>query len=408
MGIFEIELKQHSPMIHFQYDQEGACLRASDVKPRLDRFIREKYSYPKDKKLNYRLEIAYGKRSESGDFIKETPCRFKSTKNEPYFADIDKRQEEKEPKLIFSNDITITLRFNTFFDKDLEAKIRESINPFFAINNFGTRSNKGYGCFYPVNDIQSGQYFTMDNFEKELKKAIDKSAIYYWDSPKDQTNFYIKIFYSLLKSGINLPGNTRYPNDFIYIKPLLFYYFKKEGISWDKKFVKEKFLSDAKSDPFTSNNPKFVRALLGLASESNWWQYKEKLKMDKPVLLIENDEIDRIPSSLMFKVFNNGKFDRIYYFFNDIHEKVLNREFNFLFIKKDQIKEYKNKKNTELRLALGKDKKPLKVPDEFSPNDFLVHIKDNIAGIEYHGELTRGNKLYENTVVSGYKSNKFN
>ena len=34
-----IKLKQHTPLIHFQHDQEGATLRASEVKPKLDRFI---------------------------------------------------------------------------------------------------------------------------------------------------------------------------------------------------------------------------------------------------------------------------------------------------------------------------------------------------------------------------------
>lgn len=32
-------LEQETPLIHFQYDQAGACLRASEVKPQLDRFI---------------------------------------------------------------------------------------------------------------------------------------------------------------------------------------------------------------------------------------------------------------------------------------------------------------------------------------------------------------------------------
>ena len=35
----EVKLKQHTPLIHFQHDQEGATLRASEVKPKLDRFI---------------------------------------------------------------------------------------------------------------------------------------------------------------------------------------------------------------------------------------------------------------------------------------------------------------------------------------------------------------------------------
>jgi hypothetical protein len=35
-------LKQHSPIIHFQHDQKGATLRATELKPKLDRFIMER------------------------------------------------------------------------------------------------------------------------------------------------------------------------------------------------------------------------------------------------------------------------------------------------------------------------------------------------------------------------------
>lgn len=37
-----VTLKQHTPLIHFQHSQEGATLRASEVKPKLDKFIIER------------------------------------------------------------------------------------------------------------------------------------------------------------------------------------------------------------------------------------------------------------------------------------------------------------------------------------------------------------------------------
>ena len=36
------KLKQHTPIIHFQHDQYGATLRASELKPKLDKFLIEK------------------------------------------------------------------------------------------------------------------------------------------------------------------------------------------------------------------------------------------------------------------------------------------------------------------------------------------------------------------------------
>ena len=38
----EFTLKQHTPLIHFQHDQAGATLRATEVKPKLDQFIMKK------------------------------------------------------------------------------------------------------------------------------------------------------------------------------------------------------------------------------------------------------------------------------------------------------------------------------------------------------------------------------
>ncbi len=53
MNKLTIKLKQHTPLIHFQHDQEGATLRASEVKPKLDQFIltklgKEKYEETSD------------------------------------------------------------------------------------------------------------------------------------------------------------------------------------------------------------------------------------------------------------------------------------------------------------------------------------------------------------------------
>ena len=39
MKTLKVTLKQHTPLIHFQHDQYGATLRASEVKPKLDKYI---------------------------------------------------------------------------------------------------------------------------------------------------------------------------------------------------------------------------------------------------------------------------------------------------------------------------------------------------------------------------------
>lgn len=39
---FSLNLRQHTPLIHFQWFEDGATLRASEIKPKLDRFILDK------------------------------------------------------------------------------------------------------------------------------------------------------------------------------------------------------------------------------------------------------------------------------------------------------------------------------------------------------------------------------
>ena len=56
MNRLEIKLKQHTPLIHFQHDQEGATLRASEVKPKLDRFVLTRLGQG-----NYQVGIAQAK-----------------------------------------------------------------------------------------------------------------------------------------------------------------------------------------------------------------------------------------------------------------------------------------------------------------------------------------------------------
>lgn len=47
----KVQLEAQSPMIHFQYDQAGATLRASEVKPKLDRFLLNKMEQETGKRV---------------------------------------------------------------------------------------------------------------------------------------------------------------------------------------------------------------------------------------------------------------------------------------------------------------------------------------------------------------------
>ena len=48
MAKLTVKLKQHTPLIHFQHDQDGATLRATELKPKLDKFLIEKKVFGED------------------------------------------------------------------------------------------------------------------------------------------------------------------------------------------------------------------------------------------------------------------------------------------------------------------------------------------------------------------------
>ena len=59
------KLKQQTPLLHFQPDEPGACLRGTEVKPKLDKFIISCY-LAKEKSVpdNWFLETNKEKREE--------------------------------------------------------------------------------------------------------------------------------------------------------------------------------------------------------------------------------------------------------------------------------------------------------------------------------------------------------
>ena len=85
MSDFKLEftLKQHTPIIHFQSDQSGATLRATELKPKLDRFLKkyafngefpEEFLIPKqDEALDYKVKIIKKKISDDKSDLNGLP-----------------------------------------------------------------------------------------------------------------------------------------------------------------------------------------------------------------------------------------------------------------------------------------------------------------------------------------------
>lgn len=203
--IMQFDLVQQTPIIHFQHKEDGACLRPSEVKPKLDKFIFKELGKgnitngqeiaaqkcwlisKNNKSLNYKMHISTdeipiksntidielkkmhqkSKDSELKKYIDSILTdKSKNLKNIPksYFGNLcDGKGKEKvdnilssyKETLFFSNPLKLRIICNS---KELREEINKYIKPFFLLNNFGTRQSKGFGSFkidgnYNVIDI---------------------------------------------------------------------------------------------------------------------------------------------------------------------------------------------------------------------------------------------------------------
>lgn len=282
----EFTLKQHTPLIHFQHDQDGATLRASEVKPKLDRFLIGKLQLteivhragkdvevPKTEykswfnseehlSLDYKMNI---QDSTNTNFYlplalnpntNNYPNRCENLKNyiydrlnisaeilapSSYFANSDKikfRQDDVDQIQTKLNDLRFALKSvypikTTIycFVQDLLNKIESEIKVFFLLYNFGTRQSKGFGCF-TVEQIDGN---TVVFNEKELTSCF--SSVYKLNTPVHdliQITKKIAQTYKLIRSG----QGQREPGG--YKKSLLFLYFVTlaNPIRWEKRKLK--------------------------------------------------------------------------------------------------------------------------------------------------------------------------
>ena len=334
MHTLTIKLNQHTPLIHFQHDQIGATLRASEVKPKLDKYIISRlgdehyYTLPdeeyealiaeyedKQKKsfddlrteeqvievgkyiaakkgwlvgkgdfpaLDYKISISSPETEvwefsitngnlRNGKPIKENiPMFFGNMKN-------DDGTEYKPKKLVMcpKND-TVSLTFFSFHSELLSILKEQYISPFFLTTNFGTRQSKGFGSFYLK--------------ENRISKEDFKNYYYFIIKPNgnDMWHTYrnlftqIDFFYKTLRSGINQGG--------CYFKSLMFHYALYKREYYDKRSIRHFYehfnpnkMEDAgEKDEVRQHRPwddnwesksRLYRDMLGLSSSQEWNHY---------------------------------------------------------------------------------------------------------------------------------------
>lgn len=358
---WQIELKQHTPILHFQgqYASSGATLRATELKPKLDRYIMANLgmTVPSDWKigstdaLNYKLKIHI-----HGNAIRCTrnniPMFFGKGKT-PILVDNSSNLEQGD----------VTLEFFCLNESLRKCLSEIDWNNFFLVTNFGTRQSKGYGSFFPI--IKAIDPTSLVG----LEIMADDDHSYRIDSffsPDygDQTVTWNDIMdcisdvYKCLRSGINEKG--------LYFKSLMFAYAKQHGQWWDKRTIKElwfpakleehrqKHRSRTNPDPLAEQPiivqgqtpyPMF-RDNLGLSTIERWDDYGITVKRT-------SGSIKRFKSPILFKPMMSG--GRWYVF-------LLHREIP------------QNYKNTTFTVSVNGSNLPFKTYNDFSMSDYMNFV----------------------------------
>jgi len=346
-------LKQHTPIIHFQHDQKGATLRASEMKPKLDRFIYDNFQKfsPRDDTANllpcfnpvskatskYKLIIKQNEKptkwlitSSALDENKKGKLRnvlndsnLKFLTKSPYFAQENVIKDLLKPGIESAvnhyglmSDMLSVEAFS--FSKEILSIIKKALPYFFVCHNFGTRQGKGFGCFTLADT-------THNEFKKMLLAHYQEVAYYTikWKEKDKLSTIFQKIGdeYKIIKSG--KPGDK---NDL----GLLFSYFNEfitDDIISEKTKIDENIIKNHRTgneeNYSDDENIKYTRSLLGLAELHDYPQLNKKVNIE-----YRDDAtptIKRMQSPLLFKVFENT----IYMLPTEVPKEIYGKKFRF-------------------------------------------------------------------------------
>ena len=348
-------LKQQSPMLHFQHADPHATLRATELKPKLDRFIeewmrRDQKVIPDEWRMKKDLKKTSGNDSPDADTSKKGALNYRiriinlkgNSVEEPkmgipYFGNMG---ENTQLKMLITAKGLVELNIRCYI-KELLDIIDKCLPTFFLTVNFGTRQDKGFGSFTLCLDDKGTPYERKNN-EAMLASWNNTKKIYCirykHQTPALRILTDIETLYKLLKSGINFNG--------VYIKSYLRDYFAEKGVDWDKKALKHHevapivYSAPSHAPSASRADEKYVRGLLGVGDVHQWFSANSNHdrivtgtnKKGQPVYKKENistesknSEIKRVPSPLTFKIVENN----VYILIEDIDSRVPGSWFTF-------------------------------------------------------------------------------
>lgn len=375
----EYKLVQHTPLIHFQHSEPHACLRATEVKPKLDRFLIEQLEKDdrfgdgrwkkwfvgdgSQQSFDYMMRITpNSEQVERTQSIERAIARAEHRPPNTNLHEIHKNyfgnmvsgnniqatiRETFKESLFYKDGLTLTIRC---FIPELLTLIDEHIRGFFMMHNFGTRQRKGFGSF------------TVDiNTQPNAPKGFDLVGKYcpnaYYCKLDGNVNAdalldAVWVLSAFLRSGFNRgEGN--------YVRGFVFRYFQREKnpLANDKAFVKQKVLRNVYDEatrgehlhPYGNNvRYRYVRGLLGTNENSRFCRApRGETREDRTVhnIYIHSAEgVERFPSPLLFKPI--GKF--VFILPQKMPDEIFGSEFYIL--EKNQEEKYDSKATSEQKL----------------------------------------------------------
>lgn len=400
-------LQQHTMLLHFQADNNldgrKVCLRASEVKPKLDRYltrilggnskvptewIQQLSANKTDISYRYQMRIEQ-KEPNTARITDDIPKIFYGNMSN---GENESGNKSKKRGVYFPNGLMLTI---TCFIPDLLLKIDEIIGDFFIATNFGTMQGKGFGSFtvdkrstdqicetlIRFNDAKKCYYF-----EGGANRLYDKIGENKCLNEQGQDCIFarIKQVYSVMKSGSRVPYYRSYIYQYMHTKQIGNEKAKMKLTQTSpdykpKRFAKPESLLQEKLEHY------YVRAVLGIGSRINYitdidgYNMLDKngqIKYDKrgnpirakePIVIThtEKDEkkrIERYASPVFFKVIEGT----VYMIGRKGNDDILGKEFTFT----------NNDKNTKQNPKAG-NSCTLNVVDSFDIDDFLsCYVKD--------------------------------
>ncbi len=332
-------LKQITPLLHFQHDQNRPCLRATTVKPRLDAYILnylEKKGIPEssvpsswketlsEKEKRLRISLRY-----KLFFWSEESVRPESDIHKLYFGNMG--DNSNSVKAIKYPDGAVKFRIVCYMpdtirldnqDYTLLQLLKKLFPVFMDLYCFGTRATKGFGSFRVLTDSNRSVELDSSLLPPRCTAVIPVTAVIPEHINRDNMPHTpgsildaVYVLLGFLKGGFNTKAWNRLHPKHKYVKGYIQLSESKAGYGTEKKFIKQKvFTHNIVSDynlhastdhqlvqgaPEPVNGYRFSRSMLGLTK--SYLYGKNKIDVTPPA------GIERFPNPIRFKPLSDNK-----------------------------------------------------------------------------------------------------